>query len=455
VNRSYGILGVLLGAAIVLIQPQAAALTAGEINQIAAGITVLIDGINSGSGVIIARESKTYYVLTAKHVVSTEDEYTIVTPDGNRYPLNYSNVRKLPGADLAIIQFSSDRNYEVATLADYNYDTEAKHVFISGWSASNENGASRNRRFSPGLSIPQAFALAHAKDPISDSYELFYTCITETGMSGGPVLDIQGRVIGIHGKTEGEEIKNKLGELSRLQLGFSSGIPIKTFFKLIPQVGMQLMLNSENSPPSPLTDRQEKSIAAFVKVPIAIESDNPVDWVNRGNQLYRLERFADALAAFDRAIQLKPDLYQAWYGRALVSYTSGQYSSALASFNRVIQLEPDFFAAWRDRGVVLTFLKEYRAAIASFDRALQIDPKDYVTWYMRGNIFKRYMQQDERAIAAYDRAIQLKPNFALAWVRRGEALYDLQRYDEAREAFDRALQIAPDLMLARQLRDRL
>ncbi|MFM5961315.1 MAG: tetratricopeptide repeat protein, partial [Dolichospermum sp.] len=35
-------------------------------------------------------------------------------------------------------------------------------------------------------------------------YELVYSSITFGGMSGGPVLDSQGRVIGIHGRTEGE-----------------------------------------------------------------------------------------------------------------------------------------------------------------------------------------------------------------------------------------------------------
>jgi hypothetical protein len=51
---------------------------------------------NPGSGVIIARQGQTYYVLTAEHVVATEDEYEIITSDGKKYRLDYKNVKKLP-----------------------------------------------------------------------------------------------------------------------------------------------------------------------------------------------------------------------------------------------------------------------------------------------------------------------------------------------------------------------
>lgn len=66
----YGFPVVLLGAAIVVVQPQVAiALTAAEVNAIAKQITVRIDGTNTGTGVIINRQGNTYTVLTSEHVV--------------------------------------------------------------------------------------------------------------------------------------------------------------------------------------------------------------------------------------------------------------------------------------------------------------------------------------------------------------------------------------------------
>jgi S1-C subfamily serine protease len=50
-----------------------------EIDQIAQQITVRIDSFQNGngSGVIIAKEGNTYYVLTASHVIKNPDQYKI------------------------------------------------------------------------------------------------------------------------------------------------------------------------------------------------------------------------------------------------------------------------------------------------------------------------------------------------------------------------------------------
>jgi hypothetical protein len=69
---------VIIGTAIVVIQAGielgSAQVNSEAVGKIAQQITVLIDGQNPGTGVIIAKKDNTYYVLTAGHVVATEDE---------------------------------------------------------------------------------------------------------------------------------------------------------------------------------------------------------------------------------------------------------------------------------------------------------------------------------------------------------------------------------------------
>jgi tetratricopeptide (TPR) repeat protein len=449
-NFSYGLPAALIGTTTVLIQPQVAtALTADAVNQIANEITVLIDGQSPGSGVIVARQGNRYYVLTARHVVATEDEYTVVAPDGARYDIDYRTVRKLPDVDLAVLQFTSDRQYKIATLGNYDYSNEFWNVFVSGWFSAGNNAANPVRRFSPGLLISKNFALASAQDPISRGYELFYTNNTDIGMSGGPLLDSSGRVIGIHGRAEGEEIYDKeSGEVSRLKLGFSSGVPVRTFLRLAPQAVGSLALQVENSSPPPLTAQETASIAAALKVPEATGNLNALDWANRGNQLYRTEQFAEALAAFDRAIDIKPDFYQAWYGRGQVLSTLGWYEEALASYDQALQIKPDFQSAWRDLGVVLALLRRPEEAAAAFDRAINIQPNDYIAWYLQGNLLKKELQSYEAAIGSYDKAIQIQPNFAEAWTGRGRALFESRQYEAALSSFNQATQINPNLASA-------
>ncbi|WP_019500562.1 tetratricopeptide repeat protein [Pseudanabaena sp. PCC 6802] len=57
---------------------------------------------------------------------------------------------------------------------------------------------------------------------------------------------------------------------------------------------------------------------------------------------------------------------------------------ALASYDKAIQLKPDFAEAWSNRGVALRELKRYEEALASFDKALQIQPNAANSWYARG-----------------------------------------------------------------------
>ncbi|OCQ97930.1 hypothetical protein BCD67_02010 [Oscillatoriales cyanobacterium USR001] len=60
-------LTILLISAFAVILPYIAfALTPPQVNQIAAQVTVLIDGYQPGSGVIFKRNGNVYYVLTMK-----------------------------------------------------------------------------------------------------------------------------------------------------------------------------------------------------------------------------------------------------------------------------------------------------------------------------------------------------------------------------------------------------
>lgn len=201
-------------ALIPLTSPQIAlALTADAVKNVAKEITVRIQGPKGGSGVILEKQGSTYYILTNWHVVDKAGDYEVVTPDGKAHSVSYNLIRRMPGADLAIVPFSSPQSYRLAQLAT-SPATPGKKVYVAGWPVS--GGSLRQPIF-----IATEGQLTGRQTPWN-GYTLVYNNLVRAGMSGGPVLDDAGRVVAINGIVRLEDNSDKI---------VAAGIEINTFMK--------------------------------------------------------------------------------------------------------------------------------------------------------------------------------------------------------------------------------
>jgi serine/threonine protein kinase/lipoprotein NlpI len=433
---------------------------AAKVKQIATTITIQIKAENKqkGSGAIVAKSGNQYYVLTAKHVVSKIGTYTIVTPDGKTYLVPNDRVIKFAGVDLAMLQFISEENYQFATLAnpplDYNINyNEPRWVFLSGWPIVPENQP-EYYEFNLGKIFSQEIALLNITDAASlnQGYELLYTNFSKAGVSGGPVLDTQGRLIGIHGAA-------RVDRVNKVQLGDSLGVPIEKFLAVvnlldIPPDSFKIEttpaaeINPENEGQNQINLASNSVLA--VKQPA--DKKNHSHWVNSGNQLWRMGLSEAAIQAFDEAIKIQPDFYPAWYLRGLVLTENKQYTEALTSFDRVLKLEPKFLQVWAERGKVLAELGEYSKAVKSIEQGIKSQPKNLMFHWLHGNWLYR-SKQYVKAIAAYSKAIAIKPH-PFAYYNRGVAHYLMHNYTEAIADYNQALQMnlnIGEIYLARSL----
>ncbi|MCA2623843.1 MAG: tetratricopeptide repeat protein, partial [Microcystis sp. M19BS1] len=186
----------------------------------------------------------------------------------------------------------------------------------------------------------------------------------------------------------------------------------------------------------------EQAIASYDRA-LEIKPDKHEAWYNRGVALGNLGRFEQAIASYDRALEIKPDFHQAWNNRGNALDDLGRLEEAIASYDRALEFKPDYHQAWYNRGNALGNLGRYEEAIASYDRALEFKPDFHEAWYGRG-VALDDLGRFEQAIASYDRALEIKPDYPDAWYGRGVALGNLGRFEEAIASYDRALEIKPD-----------
>jgi serine protease Do len=258
--------GTAVVSAIVITMPSAArALPGTQVNDIAREVTVLIRGEQGhGSGVIIQKSGNVYYVLTANHVVKSKDNFRLVTADKQPHEIDYSKIKRLNGVDLAIVKFTSDKNYPIAKIGTAK-SNEGQDVFVSGWPSNgavgNEAGGELVRQFTSGSIsgfLPKSLS----------GYSMIYTNVTRAGMSGCPVLDTAGRLVGIHGMGDKEDARQLMesglsqeaavGIAAKIKPGFNYAVPIGVFLQKATAAGIDTDTLQVEKTPAP-----EKG-AAFV-----------------------------------------------------------------------------------------------------------------------------------------------------------------------------------------------
>jgi tetratricopeptide (TPR) repeat protein len=186
--------------------------------------------------------------------------------------------------------------------------------------------------------------------------------------------------------------------------------------------------------------KYQEAIKAYEEA-LGIKSDKYEAQNNKGSALAELGRYQEAINAYDQALALKPDLYEALNNKGLVLAKLRRYEEAVTFYDQALSIKPDV-EIFHNKGFALVELGRYEEAITVYDEALAIDLNLHETLNDKG-VTLTELGRYEEAIAAYDQALAIKPNDE-AFYNKGVVLRNLGRYKEAIAAYDRALAIKPD-----------
>ncbi|SOC16207.1 tetratricopeptide repeat protein [Rhodobacter maris] len=201
-------------------------------------------------------------------------------------------------------------------------------------------------------------------------------------------------------------------------------------------------------------DRSDAAIDVLEKLSRSAP-DEPGVWSALGDNLRRIERYAEAAKAYDRAIALagtpKPSDWTLWYARAISQERSGQWPEAEKGLRKALELNPGQPAVLNYLGYSYVEKREnLKEALQMIQQAVAGRPDDgYITDSL-GWAYYRLGRYPE-AVAQMERAVELKPTDALLNDHLGDVYWAAGRKREAEFQWHRALNFgpAPDLDLDR------
>jgi tetratricopeptide (TPR) repeat protein len=179
---------------------------------------------------------------------------------------------------------------------------------------------------------------------------------------------------------------------------------------------------------------------------VAQYPDRALSYVSRGLLFSRIKA-ENALADFNKAIELDPRSANAYFGRAVVYEELGSEDAALTDYTHAIELDASYTLAYFNRGRLFANLGKPDAALADYNKAIELDPKLTPAYLNRGIVYDS-QGDGEAALADFNQAIALDPTYALAYNNRGSLYYERHETEAALVDFNQAIAVDPNYPLS-------
>ena len=185
--------------------------------------------------------------------------------------------------------------------------------------------------------------------------------------------------------------------------------------------------------------------------------DHALEWISRairqnprprylsslGSTLQSLGRREEALRAFDKAVQLKPDDADLWVNLGNILIELERPIDAVLSFQHALTLNPRHWDAANKSGFLFYGLKDFEAALTQFDLCDRLQPNQALTLQARALAF-RGLRRFEQSLADNLRSYEIDPDIIETRNNIGDALRSLEHHQEALQWFDKALELQPN-----------
>lgn len=155
------------------------------------------------------------------------------------------------------------------------------------------------------------------------------------------------------------------------------------------------------------TGRVEEAVAQFNKA-LEIQPRYAVAHNNLGNAFLRLGRAADSFAHLQEALEIDPRNAEAHNNMGNTFLQMGRTDEAAAHYAKALEIDPSYVEAHNNLGALSLQRGRLEDSIAHLQKALAINPDNADAHNNLANMLLRMGQIDE-ALAHYNKALELRP----------------------------------------------
>src|SRR6185295_7645879 len=121
--------------------------------------------------------------------------------------------------------------------------------------------------------------------------------------------------------------------------------------------------------------KYDQALADFNEV-LKLNSKYELAWGNKGNIYFDLDRNDSAIANYNRALALKPEMWETLANRGTAKAKTGDYHGAIKDLSESLVHFPTNTSSWQMRALTYFMMKDFEKSIADDRKVIVLDPRD-------------------------------------------------------------------------------
>jgi tetratricopeptide (TPR) repeat protein len=155
-------------------------------------------------------------------------------------------------------------------------------------------------------------------------------------------------------------------------------------------------------------------------------TQDPYESIQDATEFLKKGDYPSAIQYSDKALAINPRISVAYSIKGQALYNLKKYDEALVCYNKALELRPRYLEVLNYKAIVLNDLGKYEEAIESLNQSTDLNPNDAIIWNSKGLAFSKVRKYNE-AIECFDIAIKLNPTYAEALKNEHTALSNLRQ----------------------------